>query len=197
MRKTVQILLLLFALGSLILAGFAFYSIVLAANIHGAPARSVATTAGRYHLNIVFYSDAINAGDIVPFTITPASGIQGPINYAVTATPDPGIPGNVTQSDLTAQHSAPYGTTGSITFVTRGGWTMHIVVNGPAGKGQVNLPINAVAPPAIPTWLAWNIGLSPLYGLLIFWGVQIVRRRTVQVPTPSASETPHVEISHT
>jgi hypothetical protein len=68
---------------------------------------------------------------------------------------------------------------------------MHIVVNGSAGQGQANIPITAVAPSAIPTWLAWNIGLLPVYGLLAFWITQILRKRAA---TQSPDETAHVEM---
>ena len=60
---------------------------------------------------------------------------------------------------------------------------MHIVVSGSAGQGQAVIPITAVAPPAIPTWFAWNIGLLPLYGILIFWGTQVVRKYRMHTTT--------------
>jgi hypothetical protein len=174
MRKVAQILLLLFAVVSLLVTGFAFYRIVLASTIHGAPVRFVNTTAGAYHLKVAFYNDPIDAGDAIPFALA-TPGTTGTIQYRVTATPGPGVPGSLTQSDISPQQHTPYGTPGSITFVTRGDWTMHIVVNGPAGQGQANIPIHAVAPPAIPSWLAWNIGLIPVYGLLVLWIMQIRR----------------------
>jgi hypothetical protein len=67
---------------------------------------------------------------------------------------------------------------GSITLVTRGSWTLHIVINGPAGRGEAAIPLTAVTLPAMPAWLAWNIGLLPVYGLLLFWVVQT--RRTAK-----------------
>jgi hypothetical protein len=182
MRKATQIFLFLFAVGALIATGWAFYTIVLSATIHGAPVRFVDTKAGAYPLKVAFYNDPINAGDAIPFAIASASGAQG-LRYTVTATPGPGVSGSLTQSNMATQQSTPYGTPGSITFVTRGNWTMHIVVSGSAGQGQAGIPITAVAPPAIPTWLAWNIGLLPLYGFLIFWGTQVVRKRSKSATT--------------
>ena len=194
MRKAIQIFLFLFAVGALIVTGISFYRIVLVSSIHGAPVRFVNATAGTYHIKIAFYSDSINAGDVIPFAIAPTAGTQGPLNYVVTATPGPGVSGSLTQSDMGTQPSSSDGTPGSITFVTRGAWTMHIVVNGSAGQGQANLPINAVAPPAMPIWLAWNIGLLPLYGLLVFWIVQVLRKRSPQEARSAVGETPHIEI---
>jgi hypothetical protein len=178
MRKVTQILLLLFAVGALVVTGIAFYLIVLASTIHGAPVRFVETTAGAYHLKVAFFNNPINAGDAIPFAIA-APGTQGSLRYTVTATPGPGVSGTLTQSDsdINAQQSTPYGKPGSITFVTRGDWTMHIVVNSSAGQGQADIPITAVAPPAIPAWLAWNIGLLPVYGLLVFWITHPLRKR--------------------
>ena len=175
MRKGTQILLLLFAVGSLFVTGIAFYRIVLASTIHGAPVHFVDTKAGAYHIKVAFYNNPINAGDAIPFALAPASGTQGSLHYTVTATPGPGVPGSLTQSDIYTQQSTPDGTPGSITFVTRGDWTMHLVVNGSAGQGRTDIPITAVAPPVMPTWLAWNIGLLPVYGLFVLWITQIRR----------------------
>ena len=194
MRTFIQVLLLLFAVGSLIVTGIAFYRIVLASTIHGAPVRFVDTTAGPYSIKVAFYNNPINAGDAIPFAIASTSRTQRPRSYTVTATPGPGVSGSLTQSDISAQQSSPYGTPGSITFVTRGAWTMHITVNGSAGQGQTDIPLTAVAPPAIPAWLAWNIGLLPVYGLLVFWITQTVRKRTAQTATQPASEVQQVEI---
>lgn len=181
MRKSLQVLLLLFAIGSLIATGIAFYRIVLASSIHGAPVHIIDATAGAYHIKVAFYNNPIQAGDAIPFSLASASGNQGPLSYIVTATPAPGVSGTLTQSDLSPQQSTPYGIPGNITFVTRGNWTMHIVVDGLAGQGQADIPIVAVAPPPIPAWLAWNIGLLPAYGLLIFWIIQITNKRATQV----------------
>ena len=195
MRKTIQILLLLFAIGSLIVTGVAFYRIVLASTIHGAPVRFVDTTAGPYSIKVTFYNNPINAGDAIPFAIAPAGSTSGPLQYTVTATPGPGVSGTLTQSDLSSGQSTPYGTPGSITFVTRGKWTLHIVVNGSAGMGRADIPIVAVAPQAIPSWLAWNIGFLPVYGLLVFWLIQIGRKRNTHVVTQQSIDEKHyVEI---
>ncbi len=182
MRKTVQLLLCLFAVVALIVTGVAFYQIVLASTIHGAPVRFVETTAGPYQIKLALYNDPINAGDAIPFNIAVAPGTQGPLTYEVTASPGPAIPGgSLAQGDINSQQNTPYGVPGSITLVTRGSWTLHIVINGPAGQGQAAIPLTAVAPPPMPAWLAWNIGLLPLYGLLVLWVVQT--RRTTTRPS--------------
>lgn len=184
MRKTIQLLLAVTAIGALVVTGIAFYQIVLAANTSGAPARIVSAQAGPYTLKFALYADPINAGAIVPFAIAVSPAAQGAYTYQVTASPDPGVPGSLAQGDVDAQQTTPYGVPGSITLVTRGAWTLHILVTGPSGQGEAAIPLTAVALPPIPGWLAWNLGLLPLYGLFIFWVVQS-RRRAARQPTPS------------
>ncbi len=178
MRKAIQLVLCLFAVAALVVTGVAFYQIVLASTIHGAPVRFIGATAGSYPLKLALYNDPINAGDAIPFNIAVAPGTRGPLTYQVTASPGPGVPGGLSQGDVNAQQSTPYGVPGSITLVTRGLWTLNIVITGPAGRGEAEIPLTAVALPAMPAWLAWNIGLLPLYGLLLFWVVQT--RRTAK-----------------
>lgn len=177
MRKTIQLLLCLLAVAALVVTGVAFYQIVLASTIHGAPVRFIETAAGPYHMKLALYNDPINAGDAIPFNIAVAPDTQGPLTYQVTASPGKSLPpdSSLAQGNVNAQQNTPYGVPGSITLVTRGPWTLNIVINGPAGQGKAAIPLTAVAPPAIPTWLAWNIGLLPVYGLLLFWMVQIRR----------------------
>ncbi len=181
MRKAIQLVLCVFAVVSLVVTGIAFYQIVLASTIHGAPVRFIETTAGPYHMKLALYNDPINAGDAIPFALAVAPGTRGPLTYQVTARPGSGVSGSLAQGDVNAQQSTPDGVPGSITLVTRGLWTLNIVIAGPAGRGEAAIPLTAVTFPAIPAWLAWNIGLLPLYGLLLFWVVQT--RRTAE-PRP-------------
>lgn len=181
MRRAIQWMLGLFAVFALVVTGVAFYQIVLASAIHGAPTRFIDAQAGPYSLKLALYSDTINAGDVIPFAIAVAPGTREPLTYQVKATPGPGVPGSLAQGDVSTQQSTPYGVPGSITLITRGTWTLNITITGPAGQGEAAIPLTAVALPPIPAWLAWNIGLLPLYGLLIFWVIQS-RRAAKQQP---------------
>jgi len=180
-RKAIQLVLCLCAVVSLVVTGIAFYQIVLASIIHGAPVRFVKVQAGPYPLTLSLYSDSIQAGDVIPFDIAVAPGARRPLTYQVTASPGSGVPASLAQGDVNTQQSAPYGVPGSITLVTRGPWTLHIVVSGPDGRGEAAIPLTAVTFPAIPAWLAWNIGLLPAYGLLLFWVMQ-TRRKAGEQP---------------
>lgn len=194
MRKTIQIVLCLFAVGALVVTGVAFYQIVLASSIHGAPVRFIEAQAGPYPLKLALYNDPINAGDAMPFAIEVAPGMQGPLTYQVTASPGPGVSGSLAQGDINEQQHTSYGVPGSISLVTRGPWTLHIAISGPAGRGEAAIPLTAVAPPAIPAWLAWNIGLLPLYGLLLFWVAQSRRGAKRQPEDGQAERTAVTEI---
>lgn len=187
MRKIIQFVLCLFAVVSLVATGIAFYQITLASSIHGAPVRFIDAQAGPYSVKLALYSDSIQAGDVIPFAIAVAPGTQGPLTYQVTASPGPGVPGSLAQGDVNAEPRTPDGVPGSITLVTRGPWTLHIVINGPAGRGEAAISLMAVTFPAIPAWLAWNIGLLPLYGLLLFWLTQ--SKRTAKHPSGTDGQT--------
>lgn len=187
MRKAIQLVLCLFAIIALIATGVAFYQIVLASSIHGAPVRFINATAGPYPFKLALYSDSIQAGNVIPFDIAVASGTSGELTYQVTASPGVGVPGSLSQGDVNAQQHTTYGVPGSITLVTQGAWTLNIGISGPAGRGEAAIPLTAVTYPAIPAWLAWNIGLLPCYGLLLFWVVQ-TRRKARQQAGPGRFE---------
>ena len=191
MRKAIQSILLAIAIGALVTTAVAYYQIVLASTIHGAPVRFLNVTAGPYQLKLALYNDPLPAGDALPFSIAPAAGTQGPLSYTVTARSGPDVPsGSEAEGEVNMQQTTPYGTPGSITLVTRGTWLLTIAVNGPAGQGQAVIPLTATAPPAIPTWLAWNLGLLPIYGLLIFWWNQGRQEYKDTIAVKTAQETP-------
>src|SRR5258708_9885558 len=93
MRKAIQLVLCLFAVAALVVTGVAFYQIVLASTIHGAPVRFIGAEAGPYPLKLALYNDPINAGDAIPFAIAFAPGTRGPLSCLVPATPAPRLPG--------------------------------------------------------------------------------------------------------
>jgi hypothetical protein len=50
----------------------------------------------------------------------------------------------------------------------RGAWNIVVTLNGPRGQGTSQMAVTVAAPGAIPVWLGWLIGASPL-ALLAFW----------------------------
>jgi len=173
-RRALQLGLAVVAIIALIVVGVTLAQIAFAPTLHGGPARIVPLVAGPYHVNLTLYADPANAGYALPFALAPAAGTPGPLTYQMTATPGPGVKASVTQATFTGSSSA--GTAGSVYITVRGQWTLQITVNGPAGAATVATPITATAPPTIPTWFAWLIGLIPLYGALAFF--LLLRRRS-------------------
>src|ERR1051326_1899760 len=129
MRTTLQVVLGLFVVVALVATGIAFYQIVLASAIHGAPVRFIKAGANPYSLTLALYSDSINAGEVLPFNIAVAPGQPGPLTYQVTASPGPGVPGSLAQGEVNAQQSTLHGVPGSITLVTRGQWMLQIAIS--------------------------------------------------------------------
>ncbi len=175
MRKFLQYLLLIVGVVALI-AVLVDLGISIVATTHGnTPVRVVHVTAGPYPLTLSLYKDPADAGYALPFAITPQT--QSTLTYNVTSMPAKGMHATPVRAGLTPDgHN---GINGAAEIPVRGLWTLHILVNGAAGPGTADVPITAVAPPPIPLWLGWLIGLIPIYGLLAFLLSQRERKKAV------------------
>ena len=175
MRKPLQYLLL--AVGVIaLLAVLVDLGVSIVATTHGnTPVRVVHVAAGPYPLTLNLYKDPANAGYALPFAITPQT--QSALTYNVTSVPAKGIHATPVRAGLTPDgHN---GVNGAAEIPVKGDWTLHVTVNGAAGPGTVDIPITAIAPPAIPLWLGWLIGLLPIYGLLAFLLSQRGRKKEI------------------
>ncbi|HYK86672.1 MAG TPA: hypothetical protein VEV19_14985, partial [Ktedonobacteraceae bacterium] len=176
MYKMLQRLLLVVGVLALI-ALLTEIALSVGATMHGnTPARIVHVTAGPYHLQVSLYKDPANAGFALPFAIAPEQPVQGTLTYDVTSLPSEGISATPVHASLSPDANVPNGVQGTAEITVQGQWGLDILVNGPAGSGEVNVPIIATAPPAIPDWLGWLIGFIPLYGLLAFLLLQRGRK---------------------
>ncbi len=175
MRKPLQYLLLVVGVIALI-AVLVDLGVSIVATTHGnTPVRVVHVTAGPYPLTLNLYKDPADAGYALPFAITPQT--QDQLTYNVTSVPAKGIHATPVRAGLTPDgHN---GINGAAEIPVQGDWTLHITVNGAAGTGVVDVPITAVAPPAIPLWLGWLIGLIPIYGLFAFLLSQRGRKKEI------------------
>ncbi|GAC1632179.1 MAG: hypothetical protein NVS4B11_32860 [Ktedonobacteraceae bacterium] len=174
MRKPLQYLLLVAGVIAL-LAVLVDLGVSVVATTHGnTPAHVIHVTAGPYPLTLSLYKDPADAGYALPFAITPQA--QGALTYNVTSVPAHGIHATPVRAGLTPDgHN---GVNGAAEIPVQGAWTLHITVDGSAGQGEVDVPVTAVAPPAIPLWLGWLIGLIPIYGLFAFLLSQRGRKKT-------------------
>lgn len=149
----------------------------VAATIPGSrPARVVHVTAGPYPLRVSLYTDPARAGFALPFAIAPDGG-SAPQSYEVTSTPVQGPPATPIRGTFSSDPSVPGGVRGDAEITVRGTWSLDISVRGPRGAGEVRIPVTATAPPAIPDWLGWLVGFTPVYGLVAFLLLQPGGRR--------------------
>jgi len=73
---------------------------------------------------------------------------------------------------------------GVLHLPVRGAWQVGIDLDGPAGHGSASLDVTVSAPNAIPPWLGWLIGLSPLIGCAwLTWQQWNYRRRLLATRT--------------
>ncbi len=175
MRKPLQYILLV--VGVLALIGVLVdLGVSIVATTHGnTPVRVVHVNAGPYPLTLNLYKDPADAGYALPFAITAQT--QDALTYNVNSVPAKGMHATAVRAGLTPDgHN---GVNGAAEIPVQGDWTLHITVNGAAGPGAVDVPIAAVAPPAIPLWLGWLVGLIPIYGLFAFLLSQRKRKQQV------------------
>ena len=148
----------------------------IAATQHGTThVRVVLVTAGPYPLTLNLYKYPADAGYALPFAIIPQT--QDTLTYNVTSEPAEDVHATSVRAGLTSDgHN---GVNGAAEIPVQGDWSLHIVVNGPAGSGMADVPIVATAPPAIPLWLGWLVGLIPIYGLFAFLLSQRRRKQAI------------------
>jgi hypothetical protein len=158
----------------------------IAATTHGStPARVVQVTAGSYALKVSLYTDPARAGFALPFAIAPQQPISGTLTYTVTTVPGFDVDATPVHASLTPDAQVPNGVQGEAEISVQGDWSLHIVVDGPAGQGAADVPITATAPPLMPPWLAWSLGFLPLLGLLVFL---LLQRQRPSQPLPTSAD---------
>ncbi len=168
MLRVLQRLLLVVGIVALI-ALVVEIGLSIAATTHGStPKRVVHVMAGPYKLALSLYDDPANAGFALPFAIAPQEPVNGHLTFTIMSIPGKAVHATPVRASIGADPNVANGIQGDAEITVQGPWVLHIVVNGAAGQGVVDVPITATAPPAIPGWLGWSIGAIPLVGLLVF-----------------------------
>ena len=163
--------------------------ISIAATLHGStPKRVIHTTAGPYALTVNLYDYPANAGFTLPFSIQ-AQPAQS-LTYSVFSIPTGPISATPVRASIGPDANHPGGIQGDAEITVQGPWMLRITVNGPSGQGVADVPIVATAPPAIPLWLGWFIGATPLIILILFLVMQGRGRKKTPVTTPPTVEQP-------
>jgi hypothetical protein len=149
------------------------------------PARVVAVAAGPYPLTVRLYKDPAQAGFALPFTIVPDPSEAPSLTFVVESEPGPDVDATPIRASLGPDPQTPGVIQGAAEITVQGSWNLHIQVIGPSGPGAVDIPISASAPPEVPGWLGWLVGLIPVYGLGIFVLVLLLRRPARRAATPA------------
>ncbi|GCF08197.1 hypothetical protein [Dictyobacter arantiisoli] len=144
------------------------------------PASSTTISAGSYIITVNLSQDP-------PYTDQPFTVSIMPQNKTIQLSgkiimePGSGTDGTNLPTDLTAAGDGTLQAT--VHIPVRGAWNIAIQLAGPQGTGQASIPVVVGAPGAMPPWVAWTIGASPLV-LIAFWVWHQHRYRRKLLSTP-------------
>jgi len=143
-----------------------------------APIKTIDVRVGPYPMRVSYYSEA-RGGKPLIFSIAPQESLGSPIEYRVTAVPGTTVNAVPIKAQIVPDPDQPGAVRGSVNLPVSGQWMLTIDVSGPKGRGDADVPILAGAPPAMPVWLGWLIGLLPAW-LMIAFVIWQARRSVAQ-----------------
>lgn len=149
---------------------------VLLALAAPAGTRTDAYPAGPYSITVT-RADPLEVDHAAAFAlaVTPADGV-GVVAVTLPGPGTAGRPGRAT----TEPGRGPGAYVVTASFPVRGAWVLALDVAGPRGRGRAVVTVTVAAPGAIPQWLGWTIGLSPLAGLAVFLAAQVRTARRLR-----------------
>jgi hypothetical protein len=136
-----------------------------------APARSVTAAAGPYIVDINFMQNQPYVDQPLALTVVPhdhSLKLQG----RIVAQPGPGTDAVPLHFNLSATGDQVGTLAGSIRMPVKGAWQIVIELHGPKGPGSASVNVTVGAPGAMPFWLAWLIGCTPLLGIACWLWLQ-------------------------
>lgn len=165
------------------------------ATAHEDAARTEQLSAGPYLLSVQLHDDPAQVEQPLELAVQPLPGGAALDDATVTVIGVPGLGTDATQtreSTLRPETGEPGSYTGQLSFPVRGAWDLELRVSGPAGEGTASLPMTVAAPEAIPVWLGWLIGMSPLAGLawFVWWNRGYLRRLRAEEAASPHTKTP-------
>ena len=148
------------------------------------PARSETLTVGPYTTVVNLFENPPQVGQPLEISIVPREPIH--LSGQIQALPRAGTNSTPTHASLVADTNQPDTLVGSLQLPVRGGWQVVIELDGPKGHGTASFDVDAIVPNALPAWLGWFIGLSPLVGFAWFiWHQWRYRRRLLSAAQSS------------
>ncbi len=151
------------------------------------PARTQTLAVGPYIVDVNLYQDPPYVDTPFEVTVVPHHAslrLQG----QVTATPGLGTDAVPLHFALTASDDSST-LQGMVRMPVRGAWNLVLSLSGPQGTGTGQVAVTVAAPGAIPFWLAWVIGASPLL-LIAFWIWRQRRYKRSLLATPDSLRAP-------
>ncbi len=144
----------------------------------GNPVRSETIAAGAYIIDVNFYQDPPYVDQALDIAVVPHDHTSG-LSGEIIAQPGLGTDAVVLHARLTPTGDTAGTLRGSVHLPVRGAWDIKVHLDGPRGSGEASLPVTAAAPGALPAWLAWLIGSSPLVFIAVWIGFQHRYRRSL------------------
>jgi hypothetical protein len=131
------------------------------------PASTHTVAAGPYVVDVELYEDPPYVDKMTDITVVPHDKtlqLQGKVKV---------VPGLGTEAlpltfNLSATNDQSSVLRGQFRMPVRGAWDIQVQLNGSKGVGEAAISVVVAAPGAIPTWLGWVIGSSPLV-FIAFW----------------------------
>ncbi|HEX7735829.1 MAG TPA: hypothetical protein VF458_13250 [Ktedonobacteraceae bacterium] len=101
----------------------------------------------------------------------------------ITTEPGLGTDATTQRFNLSATGEASGALQTTIHVPVRGAWNLVLTLTGPQGQGTSKVSVTAAAPGAIPVWLGWLIGASPLVIVTFWiWRQHLYKRSLVKTP---------------
>jgi hypothetical protein len=153
-----------------VLFALAFAGVSRALAHDGEPLKSISVRIGPYPVTVHYYTEP-RGGQELLFAIEPEAGAIAPTDYRATAIPGTLVSAVPVKASLQPDPDHPNAVQGRVNIPVSGQWLLYVEVEGPFGSSFEDVPILAGAPPAIPEWLGWLIGLTPVWAILgvILW----------------------------
>jgi hypothetical protein len=155
------------------------------ANADSKPALSQTVSAGNYIITV-------NVSKSPPYTSQPFDVTIVPhdaslkLSGMVTMEPGSGTDGVNIPTALKALGDNTGSLTATVQIPVRGAWNIVVDLNGPQGPGKASIAVVVGSPGAMPPWVAWTIGASPLL-FIAFWVTNQHRYRRKLVTSSTAA----------
>jgi hypothetical protein len=117
---------------------------------------------------IVDYMGEAKGGQALEFVLRSETYPLEGAELEVTAIPGTKVAAVPVKAKLTSDPTNARQYFGSVNLPVSGLWILDVYIKGAEGEGAATAPILAGAPPALPLWLGWLIGLIPAASTLAF-----------------------------